>query len=298
MTNQINDMVDSIKSHLKERPMSISEIAEKVNIDWRTAENYLSLLKGLGLVKEKGDTKKTRIFYYLNQDHYFKLPIKEKDSKLISSIYYYIKKTCIEIYKKEPTKTQAYKIIWKLNEDLKLKLPLGWYQYGPCCVQVYKGDEQDYGIDSKISSKLKEIVEDYCKYDSLVLQKKLYEVTGNQLYITKSEFVEKKFKGKNELNLILMDLIKYAPTETKDIITDFARTVLLIGWEKSLECFNDYIWRYMALVKFKETLSDYYENYGMYIISEYLDEKIVSFKKEAQLIIKNLVQSKIQEIPP
>lgn len=292
MGDKTSKIIDSIKLVLKEKPLSISEISEKAKINWRTAWHYLEILKNLGLVAEK-KIKNTRTFFYKEKENYFELPIKEKDNKKISTIYYNIKKFCSDFYKKEPTKTQIYKITWKVNNLLNLGLPIGWYQYGPFCIQVYKGDEKkEIKLNNPTINLIKKTTKEYCKYDNIELQNKLYNETNNFLYLAKVKFTDKQFKTKDELNIILMDLIKYAPSETIDVVTDFSRMVLLVGWDKSIEYFTKYIWKYIAMVVFKESLIGYYKEE---IISEYLNEKIISSKKEAQLIIKDLVQSKTQE---
>ena len=38
-------------------PLSISEISKKSEINWRTAERYLKILKDYGVIEEKNDTR-------------------------------------------------------------------------------------------------------------------------------------------------------------------------------------------------------------------------------------------------
>lgn len=288
MSDKTKEIINSIKHQLMDQPLSISEISEKLKINWRTAENYLEILKKLELVEER-NIKNTRTFFYKDKDNYFDLPVKNKDSKLISSIYSKIKETCLDIYKKEPTKTQVYKIIWKLNHELNLGLPIGWYKYGPCCVQVYKGDEEEIKLGNNQVNLIKEITKEYCILDNINLQKKVYLDSKKNLYIIKEKLLELDSDDKEKLNIILMDLIKYAPQETIETTTDFSRATLLLGWSKTRTIF-DIFWKYITMVVFKQTLEFYYKD----SIEFYLYEKIEDAKKEAQLNITNLVRSNIK----
>ncbi|MBI2139908.1 ArsR family transcriptional regulator [Candidatus Woesearchaeota archaeon] len=288
MGEKANEIIGSIKKSLSNSPKSISEISKEAEINWRTAEQYLELLKKLGLVIET-EIKNTRTFLLRDKDNYFDLPIKEKDQKVISAIYYQTKKFCNESYRKDPTKTQAYKIIWNVNRKLNLGLPIGWYRYGPCCVQIYRGDEQDFKLDSRISRSVKESTEEYCSMDSSSLQNKIYVDEKKDLYLAKKKLIEMADAGnKEDLNNILMDLIKFAPKETVEVVTDFARATLLLGWEKTQECFNESVWKYVAMVIFKDSLEFYYKN-GL---NQYFNKRIEEVKREAQLQILNLVKNR------
>ena len=58
MSDKTQEIIDSIKDILMDKPLSISEISEKLKINWRTTENYLEILETLsGFVKE-GKIKK------------------------------------------------------------------------------------------------------------------------------------------------------------------------------------------------------------------------------------------------
>lgn len=287
MSDKTQEIIDSIKDILMDKPLSISEISGKLKINWRTAENYLEILKRLELVEER-NIKNTRTFFYKDKDNYFDLPIKNKDARLISSIYSKIRESCLKSLKKEPTKTQVYKIIWNLNNKLNLGLPVGWYKYGPCCVQIYQGDESEQTKLSINEIKLiNEIIKEYCILDNIALQKKVYSDAENNLYLTKESLLESDSNNKEKLNMILMDLIKYSPKETIEITTDFSRATLLLGWDKTRTLFNIF-WGYIALVTFKQSLESYYSS----SLEIYLGKKIEDAKKEAQLYITNLVRSK------
>jgi len=284
----MQQLILKIQDALSYEPLSISEIAKRLDINWRTAEHYLNVLRQLGLVEEI-ETKHTRAFYKKAKDNYFDLPIKKEDNKKISTIFYYIKKYCMELFDKEPTKTQAYKTLWHIDQRLNLKLPIGWYRYGPCCVQVYKGDESaEITLSSETKNIIKEITKTDCAVDKLALQKRVYSEENMQLYLTKEE-LRKGIDDKEQLNLSLMDLIKYSPEETVEVVTDFARAALLIGWKKVSQCF-EFVWKYIAMVVFKKSLEFYFhEN-----INRYLDSQIDAAKKEAQTHIHDLVKTQLK----
>ena len=288
MGEKTKGVINSIKEILKEGPKSISEISKELEINWRTAENYLGILKNLGLVDEIAN-EHTRIFFYKDKNNYFELYVKKKDAKVISSIYHQIKKICQEKFGRDPTMTQVYKIIWNANKKLNLGLPIGWYRYGPCSVQIYRGDEFDYKIESRISKSVRETTEEYCSMDSSSLQNKIYIDEKKDLYLAKKKLIElKDLEDKEELNNILMDLIKFSSKETIDVATDFARATLLLGWDKTQECFNESVWKYITMVIFKESLEFYYKD----DIKKYFDEKIKEAKQEAQLYILDLVKNR------
>lgn len=286
MPNKTQKLITSIKNILLDKPSSISEIAEKLEINWRTAENYLEILKNLDLVEEK-NIKNTRTFFFKDKDNYFGLPIKNEHSKLISSIYTKIKESCLKLFEKEPTKTQAYKIIWNVNKNLSLGLPVGWYKYGPCCVQVYKGEEKaETPLSPNIIKVINETTKDYCILDNITLQKKVYTDAKNKLYQTKEDLLQFNSNSKEDLNLILMDMVKYAPEETIETTTDFCRATLLLGWDKTETLFGEF-WKYLTMVVFKHSLTAYYGKE----LETYIDKKIEDTKKEVQLNITSLVRA-------
>lgn len=289
MGEKATEIVNSIKECLSDGPKSISEISKVLEINWRTAEQYLVLLKNLGLVME-AEVKNTRTFFYKDKDNYFELPVKNKDSKLISSIYCNIKKFCLKFYNKEPTKTQVYNILWKFDQKLNKNLPIGWYMFGPMCVQGYKNNEkEEIKLDDSAIDVTKEITKEYCACDNIVLQKKIYSEVGNRLYQTKEEIISIKDTHKEEINPILMDIIKFSPPETVEVISDFARATLLLGWNKTKGLFDD-LWKYITTINFRESLRRYYGD----AIDVYLNDKIEESKKEIQIQIIDLVRCNIK----
>lgn len=285
MGEKSKETIRAIIEALKEGSRTITQIAEETDINWRTAESNLEMLKDIGKVFEIQDGK-SRFFFLKDDSNYFNLYVKKEDAKRISTIYALISKFCKKLYKHEPTKTQAYKIIWKINNKLNLNLPVGWYQYGPLCVQEYTGREkQEYEMNQEAIVIIKETTKRYGQIENQKLQEMVYEEEKNQLYIAKERLMKGDFKNKEEIYPILIDLIKYAPKEASEVVTDFARATLLLGWDKTKNIFAE-LWRYIATISFRDSLEFYYGKNIEYYLS--IEEE----KKEAQLAITNLVRSR------
>lgn len=278
MGNQ--EIINSIKYCLQSGPKSISDVAEQAKINWRTAEDYLRILESLGIVKEIRLDKKSRTFCLMS-NNLFKLYVRPEDQKYISTVYHYIKQFCKKHYNKDPSKTQAYKILWKVNNSM----PVGWYLYGPCCVQVYQNNEEALvKLSSKELQTIQKATLEYCACENFALQKKVYADEKNKLYLTKEDLLA-QLNDKDKINSLLMDLIKFAPEECADVVTDFARAALLRGIERTRDCFINFVWKYIAMVEFKRTLKHYYED-----LSPYFDECIADAKNDAQLGILEVVR--------
>lgn len=282
MAESINNLASSIVELLKESPASISDISAKLKINWRTAASYLKLLKSLGLAKEQ-KIKNKNVFFYLDKDNYFSLPIKPKDKVIITTIYALIRKFCKNKFNKEPTKTHVYKILWRLKKETSLNPPIGWYLHGPCAIQIYQGDEKELiKLDNKTIDLIKETTEEYCEYDNITLQKKIYGDENNRLYQLK----EKILDAEEGQDILLLELIKIVPKEAVDLTSDFARSTLALKWEKTRPLFEKF-WKYIAMIIFKDTLIDYYgDDIGLY-----LNDKIESAKKDIELLLDDVVRT-------
>src|SRR3989344_1000189 len=287
MADQTAKILENIKIALRDEPLSISEISEKLSINWRTAENNLRILESLGLVFER-NIKNRRTFFYKEKNNYFDLPVKNEDIKKINTIYHHIKEFCKKFYNQEPTKTQAYKVIWKINKELKLNLPIGWYMYGPLCVQEFCSNEpKEINFAGNTISLIEKTTKEFCSLDNFKLQKKVYNESDENLYLTKEKLISGTLTNKEDINSVLVDLIKYAPPETVEVVTDFARATLLVGLEKTLSCFLEAVWKYVTLVRFRDSLTNYYQDLSGYM-------KIDETKKEAQLRILDIVKSHVK----
>lgn len=284
-------LFDSIVKSLKAGPGSITDIAAAADINWRTAESYLENLKKLNIVEEE-KVKNKRLFFYRDMDNYFKLPIREKDEQKINTLYAEIREFCQSLYQKDPTKTQAYKIVWKVNKELNLQLPVGWYKYGPTVAKPYTHNHKaTYNFNKETIKAVKETTEEYCKLDNVSLQLKIYKEEHKKLYLAKTaiESLEQQ-ATKEELRTTIGRFRENTPEESYEVVTDFMRTTIMTGWNlKTEEAFN-LLWDYISKITYRDTL-DYYGKEK----ERYFKESITKAKREAQLYIKDLTQSYMVE---
>jgi DNA-binding transcriptional regulator YhcF (GntR family) len=274
----LNEIEGRIVDELREGPKTTRQISDNLKINWATADKYLNYLEGFGRVKSKETTKK--LFYLKQKENYFDLPLTKEQENKINKIYQIISKT------NKVTRTQAQKILFQANKDLNLKLPIGWYQFGPITIMPYenKDYQSTYNFDDKQISTIKEITNEYAKIDNFELEDEVYKQESNKLYLTKKTLSSVNFK-KDDLNILLMDFLTFSPDETKELVTDYVRTVMLIGFnDKTKDLFN-LVWKYVAIINFKNDLKKCYE----YDIELYFDEKIKQIKDEINLILDNLV---------
>lgn len=283
-----------ILEFLAEKPASISEVKEFAKIDWRTAKTYLEEFESFGLVVEREEGKK-KVYYRKDTDNYFQLPVKKEQKDIIKSIFALITKFSDQ----KPTKTQANKIIFRINKDLKLNLPIAWYKYGPISAIPYQGDETTaYTFDADQNNLIRETTEEYIKIDNQELQKKIYNEESNELYVAKEKLLETSFTTDKELlNDITIDLIKFSPKEAIEITTDFFKAIQLMGWNEKTRTAFTALWEYITSIIFKRELQEIYN----YDLTLYFENKINSKKEEAQKIIKdivdNFVESKYSQDP-
>jgi len=290
--------VNAIIRSLKEGPKSINQLAEVAEIEWRTATSYLEMMKKEDIVEER-PIGNTRTFFFKDNKNFFKLPVIERDQKIISTIYNNIKKFCKEIYQKEPTNTQVYKILWKINKDETLNLPIGWYRYGPICIQVYKGDENDFkNLTPKQITKIKKITEEYCKLNTDQLQKVVYSEANEELYLAKKDVLAKVVDSQNkqELSLLFMNLLKYVPKETIETTTDYIRASLLLGPSIMMPHFET-LWKYIAMVVLRESIHGK-DKYYDFDLEPYFDKEIDLAKKDIQETIYGLVNDHVSKKYP
>jgi DNA-binding transcriptional regulator YhcF (GntR family) len=264
-----------IQSILKEGPLSIREIAKKVDIDWRTANSNLNILKQFNIFHTESK-KNANLFYLKQPDHLFQLPIKDSDEHFIKAIYAKITEFCKEMYDQIPTKTQANKVLYRFVQDEKLKLPIGWYQFGPCCVLPYDCYSEQYDFTETQKRKLREITREYCQHDNFELQRKVYKEEKNPLYLAKEEFVKGEFKDKKEAYSIFKNIIFHSPDESQEVLSFFISTLALNIHDKDILAMFKDVWKYNTTIIYKTDLKIKYYNRNIDPYFKHLDH----FKKE------------------
>ena len=283
------DIIPVIINTLRDGKQTVSRLSKKTKINRVTLAQYIKAFENAGIITSIKHGRERYIQLRSNPDSHFDLPIKEEDNKTLSTIYAYIKETCIKLYNKEPTKTQVYKILF----ELKKPLPIGWYQHGPCAVRIYRGNEKKQITLSKEDRALiEEKVREYCRLTSYELQKKIYSKENNRLYLIKERLLRLERIKRDELNILLTELLQAIPKEANELAADFVRAALLLGWEKTHIIFRDNFWKYVAMITFRESLREYYGD----SIDEYLKDRIEQIredtKKHLYYMVKEYMDSK------
>lgn len=268
--NSPSEIISSILNSLTKGEQTLTQLSNATKINRITVSQYISAFEKGGIVEVKTDGRERWVSLKNPVDTYFGLPIREEEKELMKKIYSVIKRYCKEIYNEEPKKTHVYKIIYDVMKERKLNLPVGWYQHGPCSVLIYSGNEESE-LKLDYESLIKEKVKQYCKLSPIDLQKEIYIKYNSKLYNIKEDI-----KSGKEIDPL--ELLKVVPKETLDLVTDFARATLLLGWEKTRSIFFSSLWKYISLVNFKISLKYYYGDE----IEEYLKHKIEERKQEVE----------------
>ena len=259
---------------LQKNPLSINEIAEQCNLNWRTAKSYLEELKNINVVFEQQEGTK-RVFYLKDINNYFDLPVTKPQEDVILAVFSQIRQVA------SVTKTQALKILYETNKQFGLAIPLGWYLYGPICVKPFTDQSTSYQLSEEISHFVKETTREYASKTNSEVEDLVYQ--ENSLYQLKKSILQAPLH--EDINVLLMDFIKEVPQETKELVTDCARAIMLIGWTQETRNAFALTWKYVATIHFKNTLQ---EHYG-YDIRSYF-RQLPQKQQDAQLEILNLVK--------
>ena len=259
---------------LQQQPQSITELAHNCNVTWRTAKKHLEELKALHLVFKKTKGVK-QVFFLLDQTNYFDLPLSKPQEDVILAVFSQIRQTTTV------TKTQALKILYETNKQFNLNIPFGWYLYGPICVKPFTHQPTSYTLSKEIRSFINETTSSYASKTNSEVEDLVYQ--ENPLYQLKKSIVQTPLQ--ENLNLLLMDFIKEVPQETKELVTDCARAIMLIGWTQETRNAFELTWKYVATIYFKNTLQEHY-SYDIRSYFSNLEQK----KQDAQLEILNLVK--------
>ena len=268
----ISEIEGRIKKVLKNGPKTTRQVSDQLKINWVTADKYLNYLESFDVVKS--EKQKRKVYYLKEKNNFFQIPLREEQERIIKKIYQVITET------EKVTKTQAQKILFEVNKKLKLNLPVGWYKYGPITIMPYSEEHaSEHEFSSKEIKFIKETTKEYAKKDNFDLEEYIYRKEENDLYLIKKQIQ----KEKENVNILLMDLINQVPETVREITTLYARSVMTIGWNhKTRELFND-LWKLIAKHRFQQDLTPFFE----YDISTYFDDE--AFESELRADIKNLI---------
>lgn len=263
-----------IIDQLRTQPLAINELAEKLKLNWRTAKNRLEHLRSLDLVFENEEGNK-RVFYLKDKDNYFDLPLTKQQEDIVLAIFSQIRQTA------QVTKTQALKILYETNKQFSLNIPVGWYLYGPICLKPLTEQSTNHNLPNNVIQFIRETTTEYAKKTNSEVEDIIYQ--ENSLYRIKKSILQTPL-GEN-INVQLMDFIKEVPEETKEIATDCARAIMLVGWNQETKNAFELTWNYIGMINFKHTIQEHYD-YNITHYFKYLKQK----KQDAQLEILNIVK--------
>lgn len=295
------DFFNKIIFALKNKSQTISQIANSQNMNWDSTKNYLEQLEEIGFVYS--EEIKGKCYYHLNPNPqpkkeygtYFNLPIDEKTKQTLETYYFLIETEYKKQTQKNPTITQIYKILAKINKDWNLGLPLGWYNYGLIPPLIYN-PEQSYQEQEFVSTNIKQtipiIIEKYTKFKTIrLLLKNQYEEFDKTSYILKEAILDNFYKGeeftkvKNNFKELIKSLLN--DNISKNTLTHFNRYyTLLLDIEKNM--YKDYEIKQQLIEQFKEIFKlaaiEYYRKslIEKNFISEYIINSITQKEMQSQ----------------
>src|SRR3989344_859025 len=137
------ELIKRILKSISETPKSIHEIAQDCESNWESIKVYLETLKESRVVQETGIGNKRVFSIPLYETpratgNYFNLPIKESDEKVIESLFAKIREEWKKKTGKLPGRIQVQKCLARINKMCDLRLPMGWYLFGPACAKPYE----------------------------------------------------------------------------------------------------------------------------------------------------------------
>jgi len=290
-------ILKQIINALREKQLSINELAQRIGSNWATVRNALEVLEDfdqVGLIQQDGVAK----VYFLKKelpslvpqsDTLFNLKLNNKEKESSRCLYSIIKTKWFEKTGKIPNKIQAQKVASGVANLLpNLKIPRVWYLYGKMLVLTYN-PATDYSEDSKCSlsndSKLLSAVESAVNSfskskNSFEIMKQQYETEkAPKAYFSRLELDRilnindlNNNKVKLMLNELVVNLISNLPL---DAYTEYAKKYLssyygiLTRANNSGYNLNEYridlsscfkqIWELIALYYLRESAKDFFD---------------------------------------
>ncbi|MCH8520139.1 MAG: hypothetical protein LAT82_05280 [Nanoarchaeota archaeon] len=315
------DVINKIIFSLKENPKTLSQVANLNSIHWDSAKNYLSQLEEMNIVyKQEINSKEYYILHpnpksQKNYNTYFNIPITKEIKEKLESYYAIIQEEYKNITNQEPTITQMYKILAKLDKEKQLKLPMCWYSYGLISPLIYNKEEhyeQKVFITTDVKEELTNII---TKYSQLKYTRELlieqYKDFNNQLYIKKEEFLSTLYKKKNfeEIKSTYLEFLEQLNThtiskETKQYYNTYytlllhTKKIITINLEitqNAIEIFKK-IFKFVALEEFKRSIIKHKllnEEILDYIIQQEYDSTVEIIEEELNMF-KELIEEELK----
>lgn len=226
------DIFKIIVDSLRSEPQTILQVSKSTDINWETVKNCIETLKTLNIIQEEERNGKT--YYFVDESKLISieentllgLPLNDEQKQTTYGLF----KRIIERWEKikperKINKTFLHKILVKLvksEEEIKLKVPHGWYLFGECAVlqcEPVSCIEQRFDIGKKYDSKIDSIVTEYAEIPSTIeLMNKQYVEEGNDLYTTRLKISDKLLNPFNE------NSIQELKRSLKDFVFSFKKT--------------------------------------------------------------------------
>jgi len=204
---------------LQENPISINELAERLESNWATAKKAIDTLEDIGLVSQQ-EKKGAAKIYFVNREleplvpqseTLFNLPLKEEQIRFCHCLYAKIKQKWQVKTKQVPNKIHAQKIASHVVRKFpQLGIPHVWYLYGNTLVYTYI-PIQDYSECNLASVSEKEIDKEL---DTAVDK---YSKTNNSLTAMKLQYAEDEAPEIYSTKLELHSLLSKYDLDTKEV---------------------------------------------------------------------------------
>ena len=283
---ETKEVVKRILMSLANSPKSINEIATDCSSNWESVKKYLESMRDAGIIQETQDGNK-RIFTLVKnnmtrrQDTYFGLPLDSEKEKLIDSLYAKIREVWIKTTGKIPGKIQVQKTLSKINSDCKLKLPIGWYQYGALCVKHYDPylTYEYHELQESTLLCVQTVITEYSKEATAQsLKLRQYVEENQELYKTKELLMmlltscDFSVKYSSKLNTLLYTLLKNVPPtldkEVDELLNEFVSLVMKLMItlpedqlrQTRIEVISAFekVWKLIALHQYRNDLQKFY----------------------------------------
>lgn len=293
------------------RPLTISEISEKISANWETTTTNLDTLDRLGYIQKKEDGNYILIKPFTkDSDTFFKIPIEPKSREITESIFSLVKILWLKLTKTNLNKTRAHKYAVEITQKFKLEAPILWYKYGAIMLLEYNPNKiyelknkqvnskavYDFTYDLISSTKDKTVAQlkdrQYEKKELYALNKEFYKELLN------SKFMREKLKDKLYAILFKIPAPQTYP-EAYEVIQAFASlflTLLRINHNRFKEMRSDIIkiyedvWSVIASINAYESLFEC--GYSKEFLDMYIDfETILELADQSLSEFKDLIQT-------